>query len=279
MGLIGGIDHAVIAVRGLDDAYMRFARLGFTLTPRGTHTQLDTANHTIMFPDMTYFEVLGVTRAGVRNAYYADFVRQREGVAGIAVKTEDARGAQASLKDAPFHATEAIDFARPVDMPQGKAEARFTVTQFDPVSTPGARFFACQHYTPEVVWRRDMLTHANGALGLKGVTIVVRDPLEAARRYEALFDAKLHRLPDRIEIPTPTCALSLVTPAAFAERHPGDPILRVAPPFCAALAFKVVDPVTTDMALRARGVATRSLRDGTLIVGSAEACGTVLTFG
>lgn len=279
MAVIGGIDHVVIAVRGLDDAYSRCARLGFTLTPRGAHTQLETANHTIMFPDMTYFEVLGVTRAGVKNAYYADFVRQREGIAGVALKTDDARAAQAALKDAPFHATEAIDFARPVDMPQGRAEARFTVTQFDPVSTPGARFFACQHYTPDVVWRRDMLTHANGALGLKSVTVVARDPLEAARRYESLFSAKLQRHPDRIEIAAGTCALVLVTPAAFAERHPNDPGARVAPPFAAAIGFKVVDPMTTDMALRARGIATRRLRDGTVVVGSAEACGTVLTFG
>lgn len=279
MGLIGGIDHVVIAVRGLDDAYSRYAHLGFTLTPRGTHTQLDTANHTIMFPDMTYFEVLGVTRPGVKNAFYADFVRQREGVAGIALKADDARAVEAALKDAPFYASDAIDFARPVDMPQGRAEARFTVTQFDPVGTPGARFFACQHYTPDVVWRRDMLTHANGALGLKSVTIVVRDPLEAARRYEALFEAKLQRLPDRLEIATGTCVLKLMTPAAFAERYPGDPVARIAPPFCAALAFKVVDPVTTDMALRARGVATRNLRDGTVVVGSVDACGTVLTFG
>ncbi|MBL8698939.1 MAG: VOC family protein [Alphaproteobacteria bacterium] len=279
MGLIGGIDHVVIAVRGLDDAYTRYAHLGFTLTPRGVHTQLDTANHTIMFPDMTYFEVLAVTRPGVKNAYYADFVRQREGVAGIALKADDARVVQAALKDAPFHASDAIDFARPVDMPQGRAEARFTVTQFDPVATPGARFFVCQHYTPDVVWRRDMLTHANGALGLKGVTIVVRDPLDAARRYETLFGAKLQRQPDRIDIPTASGTLSLVAPATFAERHAGDPIVRLAPPYCAALSFKVVDRVTTDMALRARGVATRTLRDGTVVVGSTEACGTILTFG
>lgn len=279
MALIDGVDHVVIAVRGLDDSYRQFTRLGFALTPRGTHTQLETANHTIMFADMTYFEVLGVTRAGVKNAYYADFVRHREGIAGVALKAADARRVHDQLKDAPFHASEAIDFARPVDMPDGHREARFTVTQFDPAATPGARFFVCQHYTPELVWRRDMLTHANGALGLKSVTIVALDPMATAQRYETLFMTKAMRHADRVEVPTPTCVLTLLTPAAAAQRFPNDPILRLAPPYCAGIGFKVVDPGGTDLALRTRGVATRSLRDGTVVVGSTEACGTILTFG
>lgn len=279
MNVIGGIDHVVIAVRGLDDAYRHLVRLGFTPTPRGEHPQLETANHTIMFADNTYFETLAVTRAGVKNAFYADFARQREGVAAIAVKTDDARAAQAKFAGAPFHASEAIDFARPVDMPDGRHEARFTVTQFDPVATPGARFFACQHYTPELVWRRDMLGHANGALGLASVTLVERDVHGAMQRYEALFGTRPVRHPDRIEIPTPTCPLILLAPPAAAEKFPGDPLLRLQPPYCAAIGFKVVDPVGTDMALRARGVATHRLRNGTIFVGSTDACGTILTFG
>jgi len=278
MGAVGGIDHVVIAVRGLDEAYRRLIRLGFTPTPRGQHPQLETANHTIMFADMTYFEVLAVTRAGVKNGFYADFVRQREGIAGIAVKSEDARRAQQRLAAAPFHASEAIDFARPVDMPDGRQEARFTVTQFDPAATPGARFFACQHYTPEYVWRRDMLTHANGALGLNSVTLVVRDAAAAAERYEALFESKAVRHADRLEVPTPTCPLVLMSQAAAVERFGSDAVLRLAPPFCAAIGFKVVDPTGTDLALRARGVATRRLRNGTIMVGSGDACGAILTF-
>jgi hypothetical protein len=279
MNVIGGLDHVVIAVRGLDDAYRHLIRLGFTPTPRGEHPQLGTANHTIMFADETYFETLAVTRPGVKNAFFADFTRQREGAAAIAVKTSDARAAQASFAGAPFHASEAIDFARPVDMPEGRREARFTVTQFDPVATPGARFFACQHHTPELVWRRDMLSHANGALGLNGVTLVEHDVVGAIRRYEAMFGTKVVRHADRVEIPTPTCPLILLAPSQAMERFGADPILRLQPPYCAAIGFKVVDVLGTDMSLRARGVATRRLRNGTILVGSIDACGTILTFG
>lgn len=279
MNVIGGIDHVVIAVRGLDDAYRHLVRLGFTPTPRGEHPQLETANHTIVFADGTYFETLAVTRAGVKNAFYADFARQREGVAAIAVKSDDARAAQTKLAGPPFHASEAIDFARPVDMPDGRHDARFTVTQFDPAATPGARFFACQHYTPELVWRRDMLSHSNGALGLSAVTLVERDVVGAIQRFEAMFGTRAVRHADRVEIPTPTCPLVLLAPAQAAERFGADPLLRLPPPHCAAIGFKVVDPVGTDMALRARGVATRRLRNGTIVVGSTDACGTILTFG
>jgi catechol 2,3-dioxygenase-like lactoylglutathione lyase family enzyme len=43
-----GIDHVVILARDLEHARQTYARLGFTLTPRGYHT-LGSQNHCIMF--------------------------------------------------------------------------------------------------------------------------------------------------------------------------------------------------------------------------------------
>ncbi len=55
-----GIDHAVVMVKDLDKAAENYRQLGFTISPRGTHSaHMGTGNYTIMF-DPDYMELLGV---------------------------------------------------------------------------------------------------------------------------------------------------------------------------------------------------------------------------
>ena len=59
---IQGIDHVVILAADLDRAAETYTRLGFTLSPRGVHSDhMGSANHTIMLQD-DYFEVLSVLK-------------------------------------------------------------------------------------------------------------------------------------------------------------------------------------------------------------------------
>ena len=77
---ITGLDHLVIATRDLDAARDAYTRLGLTVTPRGHHTQLKSANHTILFPTGTYLELLGIEEQRPANAHYAAFLRHGEGM-------------------------------------------------------------------------------------------------------------------------------------------------------------------------------------------------------
>ena len=55
-----GIDHAVVVVKDLDKAAENWKRLGFTVSPRGTHSaKMGSGNYTIML-DPDYIELLGV---------------------------------------------------------------------------------------------------------------------------------------------------------------------------------------------------------------------------
>ena len=57
---IVGLDHAVVMVKDLDKAAENWKRLGFTMSPRGTHSaHMGSGNYTIMF-DPDYVELLGV---------------------------------------------------------------------------------------------------------------------------------------------------------------------------------------------------------------------------
>jgi hypothetical protein len=63
-----GVDHAVVVVGDLDRAAENWQRLGFTLSPRGTHSaKLGTGNYTIML-DPDYLELLGVLTETEHNA-------------------------------------------------------------------------------------------------------------------------------------------------------------------------------------------------------------------
>ena len=78
---IDGIDHVVILVRDLDRAADTYARLGFTLTPRGFHS-LGSQNHCVMFGN-DYFELLAVPRPHPVMAYFSEFLSRAEGLAAI----------------------------------------------------------------------------------------------------------------------------------------------------------------------------------------------------
>src|SRR3990172_8864219 len=115
---VHGIDHVVFAVRDLDCARDTFARMGFTVTPRGLHS-LGSQNHCVMFAD-TYLELLWLPPELKARPFIAEFLsRGGEGIAAVALKTDSAREAREELQAAGLDPTEPIDFSRPVELPGG----------------------------------------------------------------------------------------------------------------------------------------------------------------
>src|SRR6266576_4500946 len=85
-----GIDHAVVVVRDLDNAAENWKRLGFTVSPRGTHSaKMGSGNYTIML-DPDYIELLGVLVETEHNAPTRRFLGQRgAGIERIAFTAVD----------------------------------------------------------------------------------------------------------------------------------------------------------------------------------------------
>jgi len=183
-----GIDHVVIAVVALDRAAADFRRLGFTLTPRGRHT-MGSENHCAMFAN-DYFELLAVPADHPVTRYYSDFLRHGDGLAALALKTDDAAAFHAELREAGIRVDPPVDFSRPVALPEGPHDAAFRIAQVDVAETPGGRTFVCQHFTRDVVWRPEYLMHANGAVGLQRIGLLTdaADFGEMRAAYERLFD-------------------------------------------------------------------------------------------
>ena len=93
-----GVDHAVIVVRDLDKAAENWRRLGFTLSPRGTHSaKMGSGNYTVML-DPDYIELLGVLTETEHNAPTRSFLAHRgEGIERIAFTAIDSAAGASSM--------------------------------------------------------------------------------------------------------------------------------------------------------------------------------------
>lgn len=272
-----GIDHVVIAVRDLQRAHDTWRRLGFLLTPRGYHT-LGSQNHCIMF-GRDYVELLAVPQPHPALAYYADFLARGDGLAAIALATDDALAAHAELAAAGIGADPPLDFSRPVALAGGAHDCAFRVVQLPVEATPGCRAFLCQHLTRELVWQPAHQAHANGASAIAALAVVAEDPAGAARDYARVFDVRPQPIAEGRLITTGAAAIALASRARLGRRLAGVELPARPRPLVAALFIRVADRAHAAQVLRRGGVEPLELADGSLAVHAGQACGVTLVFG
>lgn len=272
-----GLDHAVLRVADLDRAAADFARLGFTLTSRGRHS-LGTENHCLMF-GFDYLELLWVP-PGTAAPFYAEYPITGDGMTGLALKSDNARGLHAAWENAGLHPEPLLEFSRPVELEQGdRQDARFRVVALPAARTPGGRVFACQHFTPELVWRPGLRRHANHVTGINKVVITADDPAAVGLQWGRVFDVPRHQIPGGIAINTGAAPIVALTPAALAKQLPGVKVPRAdGQTLFAALYLSTGDLALAGAALRTGGVQPVSLPDGSLAIGPSEAHGIILVF-
>jgi catechol 2,3-dioxygenase-like lactoylglutathione lyase family enzyme len=193
-----GIDHAVVMVRDLDKAAANWKRLGFTVSPRGTHSaKMGSGNYTIML-DPDYIELLGVLVETEHNAPARAFLERREGIERIAFTAVDAAAGAEEIRARGFEPLGPTDFERPVTMPDGSlSAAKFRIFQWPVEQAPaGVRIFACQHKTRETVWIPQLMKHANGAKRLRQALMVSSEPAKDAAHLAEMIDRDLRIEPD-----------------------------------------------------------------------------------
>jgi catechol 2,3-dioxygenase-like lactoylglutathione lyase family enzyme len=221
-----GLDHVVVAVRDLDAAAAAWRALGFTVSPRGTHSaHMGSGNYTIMFGE-DYIELLGVLAPTEHNAPMRAFLAQREGLDRAAFTTDDAAAGVAELRAKGIEAAGPIAFGRPVTRPGGgEAEARFNVFRWPDAARPGGLgIFACQHLTRENVWIPELQAHANAATRLLRVEVLADDPAAAARELAGLIDRAAEAEADgawRVPSGSGRADFVFLDRATLAMRHPG----------------------------------------------------------
>jgi catechol 2,3-dioxygenase-like lactoylglutathione lyase family enzyme len=276
---IKGIDHVVLVVRDLDAARDAFRRMGFTVTPRGYHT-LGSQNHCVMFGH-DYIELLWSPEDNPHPSrqYYTDFARTGEGLAAIALKTDNAKGAYTEMLWAGFAPSDPVEFARPVDTREGKRDARFRVSMAALERTPGGRMFVCEHLTRELVWRPEFVRHANGATGIAAVAIVCDDVADTSQAYERFFARKAAPIAEGLLVHTGDAPIAFATARSLAVKLPDVRISTRPAPLMAALFVRVADRDAAEAALEAGGLKPARMPDGSVALGADAARGMALVFG
>ena len=186
-----GVDHAVVVVNDLDGAAQNWKRLGFTVSPRGTHSaKMGTGNYTIMLGE-DYLELLGVLDATEHNAPTRAFLaRTGGGIERVAFTTSDAAKGAEEIRARGYPPIGPTDFERPVTLPDGRqSAAKFATFQWPIDQAPGGvRLFACQHKTRDTVWIPELQQHANTAKRIERILIVSPEPKADAGHLATMID-------------------------------------------------------------------------------------------
>lgn len=241
-GEVSGVDHTGLAVDDLDPAAAFFRRIGFTLTPRealtrpgpdGTHVPSGADNHVFMLR-RGYQELIAVSDPSGGHMLIPRLSLYR-GLHIVVLASPDVDGLRARLAVAGVPAGPCMTWGRAV---AGGGAARFRFFMYAPEAAPEAVLCVVQHLTPEALRPPALLSHANGAEALNGVTLHVADAAEAEARYSRLLGSApvepgLFRFRDGT-------FLRLADSAGLARLFPG----AVVPPApsVAALEFALRDP-------------------------------------
>ena len=273
-----GIDHAVVMVRNLDEAAENWKRLGFTLSPRGTHSaHMGTGNYTIML-DPDYMELLGVLTPTEHNAPARAMLEKREGIERVAFTAIDSAAGAEEIRARGLVPIGPTDFERPVTMPDGSlSAAKFRTFQWPVAEAPaGMRIFACQHKTRETVWIPELMKHANGAKRLGQVLLVAREPAKEAAHLSKLIDRGTRTDSDgAVAVPSGADRAEFIfmTADQLAKRYPGVPLAGLPERGAVGLV------IAADLNAAEKALGSSGVRSGQAIcVPPASANGTLLAF-
>jgi hypothetical protein len=275
-----GIDHAVVVVGDLDKAAENWKRLGFTVSPRGTHSaKMGSGNYTIML-DPDYIELLGVLVETGHNTPTRNFLASRgEGIERIAFTAVDSAAGAEEIRARGYEAVGPVDFERPVTMPDGSlSAAKFRIFQWPIAEAPGAlRIFACQHKTRETVWIPELMNHANGAKRLTQVLVVSPEAAKDAAHLARMIDRDVRAEPDgAVAVPSGSDRADFIflTKDQLGRRYPQVPLAGLPERGGAGLVLATSDLAAAEKAFGSAGVRS----GGAVCVAPTAANGTLLAF-
>ena len=274
-----GIDHAVVVVSDLDKAADNWKRLGFTVSPRGTHSaKMGSGNYTIML-DPDYIELLGVLVETDHNVPTRTFLANRgEGIERVAFTAVDSTAGAEEIRAHGYEPVGPTDFERPVTMPDGSlSAAKFRIFQWPIAETPGGlRIFACQHKTRETVWIPELMKHANGAKRLRQALVISPEPAKDAAHLARMINRDVKTEADgAVAVPSGSdrADFVFVTKDQLGRRYPKVSLAGLPERGGAGLVL------ASDMKAAERALGSASMRSGGAIcVAPAAANGALLVF-
>ena len=287
------IDHLMISVRNTDLAMDVFCRMGFSITPRGVLEGMN--NRLICFEGRqagtngkegknghgeavcvpNFVEFMSLDDPEKAPPPMVRALENPDRPVLLVAATRNAVNTQKSLQDLGFEVFPVIDTGREWKLPDGRVlDLTFSIVLPAPGQAP-FNWIACQHKTPHHYLRSDFITHANGAVALKNVIGVARDPGQASRHYRQGWNARVSG-----ENPT-VVARGDVELHIYDQKGFGSAFAAITPPAgqsnLAGFTVLVRDLASLEQRLESSGFAP--LRHGDrIIVPPSKACGSLVVF-
>lgn len=274
---VKGIDHALVVVPNLANAFERYRQLGFQVQPEGRHSKLGTANHVMIF-ERDYLELIGVIEPTPYNEERRAWLKQGGGLANAALATDDADIARAALAKADLSPDPVIDFGRTVEIDGKQEEAKFRIVRIPKTKRPILGLFVCDQLTPQFVYRKEWAQHPNGVRGLAGITVVANDPTRVTALCVRFFgDTAVKPEGDGLRVDTGTQPIRYMTRAEFVAHYPGLSPART-DDHAALVSLRTPDPDAVASLLAGNGVPHKRPPDGRVLVAAPDACSVALEF-
>ncbi len=171
------LDHVGLIVPDLEAARALWSDLGFTLTRRADHTRTGpdgqrvpagSAQHSVML-ETGYIELMQITDP-LAGHPLTPAMQQRFGLHILALATEDPKATHAALAARGCALSPVMDWSRPVSEEGAEGLARFQFFDTPWQASDASYFCWVRHMTPELMRPPALLTHANGAQALRGLT-------------------------------------------------------------------------------------------------------------
>lgn len=213
------LDHTVINVHyQMDSAESVFGKLGFHLTARGYHS-LGSINHLMMF-GTDYLELVGLPAdtKGVKPGR-PEIIQTPMGINGLVFKTPDVDETYSHLQQLDMAEDPPKSFSRPVNLPEGTRDARFRTVTVRADVFPGGRVYFCEHGTPELVWRSEWQSHANGAFCMPEFVVASENHAREAEDFAKLLHSAVQGSGDQLSVELDGAKITLLSPNAYRSRY------------------------------------------------------------
>jgi hypothetical protein len=143
------------------------------------------------------------------------------GLNGLVFKAGDIDTCISRLRESGLTMLEPQSFSQPVSIDGVEQLARFRTARTAPELFEAGRVYYCQHYTPELVWHHQWMTHANGCSGLSELVVVTGTIETDVSRYAKAAQAPAEKRESGVWTIDLVDAfrITLLSPARYLERY------------------------------------------------------------
>ena len=191
-----GLEHPLVVSDNLDALAERYRAMGFAPTRKGYHPW-GTGTQLVLFPD-NFIELMGIENHFLIDEpsetgfcfgrIIADQLNRREGIAMIALHSDDAVADAATVTARGVEPDGPVNFRREVTLSDGtQDEAVVSLAMLIDWERPQLSHFICQRHRPEFVWVPEWMQHPNGAQAIERVVYAAAEPYALWQRFAGIW--------------------------------------------------------------------------------------------